>query len=645
MTMRALGSFPVKFVLALLVILLPLLGGPYSVHLATLIAAYWTLIAGLNLVVGFTGQLSVGHVGLLAVGAYMFAILTARGIVGPEVALLLSGTAGGVCGLLLGLPSLRLPGFYFAMTTLAFTIIVVELAVALTDITGGGTGLMVSAFSPPLDTQQGQYLYSAGIAGVVTLMTVLVTRSMWGRAMVAVRESEVMAAAVGIPGYRVKLAVFTFSGVVAGIAGVLFGALQTYITPDTFAFDLSLFFFICIIIGGKGSIIGPFIGTVVLTLLPEVVSPLAKYSHLFYGVLLLAVVLIIPGGLGALIGRPRSAQAGDARASGGFESYIARARQVFGLSSPRDDLAAVAAGQGLASARTLDDGDASVRTPRGPGRSSGGDSGTRTGDRAATSLRLPHAIAAGGKLQAVGVSRSFGAVRALQDVSLTVERGTVHGLIGPNGSGKTTLLNILSGYYTAHAGTVMLDGRDITRSPANWRPRHGIGRTFQTPRIIPDLTVRDNVMAGGWSEAQATFLETLVSGPRAIRDEQRLRGTALALLDGLGLLSLAERPANAMTHAELRFIEIARALMHSPDFILLDEPASGLTDTEINRLGDVIASLRRQGVGVLLVEHHTDLVFGASDVVTTLNFGRVICTGTPDVVQADPEVRLVYLGE
>jgi ABC-type branched-subunit amino acid transport system ATPase component/ABC-type branched-subunit amino acid transport system permease subunit len=635
MTMRALGGGPMQLILAVLVILLPLLGDPYSLHLATLIAAYWTLIAGLNLVVGFTGQLSVGHVGLLAVGAYMFAILTARGIVGPEAALLLAGAAGGLCGLVLGLPSLRLPGFYFAMTTLAFTIIVVELAVALTDITGGGTGLIVSAFSPPMDTQQGQYLFTAGIAGVVTLMTVLVTRSMWGRAMVSVCESEVMAASVGIPGYRVKLAVFTFSGVVAGIAGALFGSLQTYITPDTFAFDLSLFFFICIIIGGKGSIIGPFIGTVVLTLLPEVVSPLAKYSHLFYGILLLAVVLVIPGGLGALIARPRATQGGDAGSGSNFDSYLARALHVFGLNRPRDDFAAVAAGQGLASARSLNE----------LGATAPGLGGSSSGTAPVASLRLPHPVAAGGSLQAVDVSRSFGAVKALQNVSLTVERGTVHGLIGPNGSGKTTLLNILSGYYTVDAGAVMLDGSDISQSPANWRPRHGIGRTFQTPRVIPALTVLDNVMAGGWSEAQATFLEALVSAPRAIRDERRLRETALALLGGLGLRALADRPANALTHAELRFVEIARALMHSPRFVLLDEPASGLTDTEIDRLGDVIVALSRQGVGVLLVEHHTDLVFGVSHVVTTLNFGQVIRTGTPDVVRNDAEVRRVYLGE
>jgi branched-chain amino acid transport system permease protein len=638
MTMRALGGGPMQFLLAALVILLPLLGGPYVVHLATLIAAYWTLIAGLNLVVGFTGQLSVGHVGLLAVGAYMFAILTARGIVGPEAALVLAGVTGGLCGVLLGLPSLRLPGFYFAMTTLAFTIIVVELAVALTDVTGGGTGVTVSAFSSPMDTQQGQYLFTAGIAGVVTLMTVLVTRSMWGRAMVSVRESEVMAASVGIPGYRVKLAVFTFSGVVAGIAGALFGALQTYITPDTFAFDLSLFFFICIIIGGKGSIIGPFIGTVVLTLLPEVVSPLAKYSHLFYGVLLLAVVLLIPGGVGGLIGGPRGAKANGARLGGGFESLLAQVWPAFGRAGPRDGLAAVAAGQSMGSARTLNGPDAALHAL-------GGSAMRTMPDGSAASLRLPHPVAAGGSLAAVGVSRSFGAVNALQDISLTVQRGTVHGLIGPNGSGKTTLLNILSGYYAADFGSVMLDGHNITLLPANWRPRHGIGRTFQTPRVIPDLTVLDNVMVGGWSEAQATFVEALVSGPRAIRDERKLRGTALALLSGLGLRALAERPANAMTHAELRFVEIARALMHSPGFILLDEPASGLTDTEIDRLGEVIGALRRQGVGVLLVEHHTDLVFGASDVVTTLNFGRIIRTGTPDEVRADPEVRRVYLGE
>ncbi len=583
MILRALSTRPAQFAGAALLILLPLLGSRYWVHLGTLVAAFWVLIAGLNLVVGFTGQLSIGHVGLLAVGAYLFGFLTLHNLAGPEFALAITAAAGALCGLVLGLPSLRLPGFYFAMTTLAFTIIVGELAVALTDVTGGGTGMPVSGFSAPMDTPVGQYLFTAGIAAAVTLMTILVTRSMWGRAMVSVRDSEVMAAAIGIQSYRVKLAVFTFSGAMAGLAGGLFGALQTYITPDTFAFDLSLFFLICIIIGGKSSIIGPFIGTVVLTLLPELVSPLAGYGHLFYGVLLLAVILLIPGGMRQLLARPPAAG----------RSQLA----------PSAALATLGARPG-------------GETVSGPAKT----------------------------LVADGVSRNFGAVRALEQVGLTLMSRTVHGLIGPNGSGKTTLLNVFSGYYRLDAGTIRLDGEDIAAAPVTRRPKLGIGRTFQTPRVIQDMTVLDNVVVGGWTLAQAGFVEGLVSASRSRRDERRLRERALALMEPLGVAGLASRAANALTHAELRFVEIARALMHGPSFILLDEPASGLTHAEMDRLARVIDGLRHQGLGVLLVEHHTDLVFGLSDRVTALNFGRTISTGTPAEVRSDPDVRRVYLG-
>lgn len=313
----------------ILVALLPLLGNRYHLHVGTLIASYWVLIAGLNLVVGFTGLLSIGHVGLLAMGAYVFAILTQQGIL-PELALLGSGAVGGICGALLGLPSLRLPGFYFAMVTLAFTIIVVELAIALAGLTGGGTGISVPGFSGPLMSPIGQYALTATAALIVTWMSLNVTRTMWGRAMISVRDSEVMAASVGIKPHRVKLAVFTFSGVTAGIAGALFGALQSYVTPDTFAFDLSLLFFICIIIGGRGSIAGPFVGTIVLTMIPELVGSFAKLGHLFYGFLLLAIVLLLPGGLARAVRQRvdgRSAPGnGETREAPDFERLAAAIR-------------------------------------------------------------------------------------------------------------------------------------------------------------------------------------------------------------------------------------------------------------------------------------------------------------------------------
>jgi branched-chain amino acid transport system permease protein len=294
---------PMAGSLGLLAVLIALpwwAGDQYQIHLATLIAAWWILVAGLNLVVGFGGQLSIGHVGLLAIGAYAFAILAGRHEWSPWIALAVSGGVGGVCGLLLGLPSLRLPGFYFAMATMAFALIVSELVLALGDLTGGGVGLSVPGFPEPFDTPGGQYLLFLGIAVVITWCAWNVARFPWGRALVAIRDNPVAAESVGVPVFRMKLAVFVASGVTAGLAGALFGSLQSYITPDTFVFELGLFFFVCIIIGGRGSIAGPLAGTVILTALPELAAPLAKLGTLFYGLLLLAVVLLVPEGIGRL---------------------------------------------------------------------------------------------------------------------------------------------------------------------------------------------------------------------------------------------------------------------------------------------------------------------------------------------------------
>ena len=272
----------------------------YDIHLATLIGVYWILIAGLNLVVGYSGQLSIGHVGLLAIGAYAYAILAGTYDWSPYLALLAAGAAGGACGLLLGLPSLRLPGFYFAMATLAFALIVSELSLALGDLTGGGIGLSVPGFPGLAATPGGFYWLVLIIAALITLLTWNVARSMWGKALLAMRDSPVAARGAGISIFRSKLAVFVFSGFTAGIGGALFAALQSCITPDTFAFDIGLFFFVCIIIGGRGSIIGPLLGTVVLTILPEAVAPLAKLGNFFYGLLLLLVVLVLPEGIGQI---------------------------------------------------------------------------------------------------------------------------------------------------------------------------------------------------------------------------------------------------------------------------------------------------------------------------------------------------------
>jgi branched-chain amino acid transport system permease protein len=283
-------------------VLLPYItGNLYYLHVATVIGVYWVLIATLNLLVGFTGQLSVGHVGLLAIGAYAFCLLAGGQGWNPFLALLAGGGICAVIGLLLGLPSLRLPGFYFAMATLAFGLIVSELALAEQWLTNGSVGMPAPSFPAPFDTPWGFYWLVLGIAGFITWMTANLARLMWGRAMVALRDSTVAASSVAVPIYVTKLMVFVFSGFTAGIAGGLYATSQSYITPDAFIVNLGIYFFVAIIIGGRGVIIGPFIGAAVLAAIPELVGPLAKYGTFFYGAILLLVVLVLPGGFGELI--------------------------------------------------------------------------------------------------------------------------------------------------------------------------------------------------------------------------------------------------------------------------------------------------------------------------------------------------------
>lgn len=247
-------------------------------------------------------------------------------------------------------------------------------------------------------------------------------------------------------------------------------------------------------------------------------------------------------------------------------------------------------------------------------------------------------------LAAQGVTKAFGGLTALSDVSLELRPAEIHGLIGPNGSGKTTLLNSFSGYYLADGGRIVLGDTDLTRHSVQRRAYAGIARTFQKPRLLPTLSVLDNVMLGGWPLAKSSFVGTALSWLRARREEKTLGARAEELLHGVGLSHVMARRASLLEHAEQRFAEIARGLMANPLFLLLDEPAGGLTPHEIEQLGVVIRTVRDCGVGVLLVEHHTDFVFRLSDRVTALDLGRVLRQGTPAEVRQDAEVIRVYLG-
>jgi ABC-type branched-subunit amino acid transport system ATPase component len=238
----------------------------------------------------------------------------------------------------------------------------------------------------------------------------------------------------------------------------------------------------------------------------------------------------------------------------------------------------------------------------------------------------------------------FGGVRAIDGISIDILPGQVHGLIGPNGSGKTTTLNVISGYYAPSEGAVRLNGQTLPPRSPHLRAGRRIARTFQTPRLVGAESVLQNVMIGGMIDGRGTFVESLLALPRHWRDEAALRSAAMAALTVVGLEQLADARADRLQHSELRFIEIARALMVRPAFLLLDEPAAGLSPEEIRRLGNLIVAVSRHGTGVLLVEHHADMIFDICDRVTVLNLGKVLAAGTPEEIRSHREVVSAYLG-
>jgi branched-chain amino acid transport system permease protein len=294
------ASLPYLAVLAALLIL-PLAGEDYWTEIATRAVVYWILVAGLNLVVGFAGQLAIGYVALLTLGAYAYSVLVAKLGLDPFLALAAGGVVGGIAGVLVGLPALRLRTFYFAMTTLGFATIVTQVALAWTSVTGGGIGVTAPTLPEPFDSTVGFYLFCVIVGVVCTWMTLNLARGRVGRLLIALRDAEVAAESSGVSKSRLLLMVFLFSGVLAGVAGGLFATLQSYITPDAFTFDLSVMFFIAILIGGRGSVLGPLLGTIILTILPEVAAPLAAWSTFLYAALLLIIVLAVPGGIAELL--------------------------------------------------------------------------------------------------------------------------------------------------------------------------------------------------------------------------------------------------------------------------------------------------------------------------------------------------------
>ena len=636
---------------------------PYYLHLAVTILIYSILLLGLDIVFGYTGEVSLGHAALLGIGAYTAGILSMQLGIGLFVAIPLGVVVAAAFGLVLALPALQVTGPYLAMVTLAFGTIIQILINEMTFLTSGPLGIKLdkpifwdfrdAAANLPTEGLRDffdmrtaalkEFEYYFLVAAFLLVAILVVNRliaSRYGRAFEALRDSPIACDCMGVSVYKHKVLAFAFSAGMAGLAGVLFAYSEQYIAPNNFSIELAIQFLLGVALGGRKSRLGPILGAFLIVMLPNVLADIALFR------IIAAVIAAV-----AVIGGVVSWRSADDKKSVLIPVGLCVAFFAFSLLLEKitDFRLSIFGVMILFVVYYLPDGIvgfvfrivARLRPGLVHAHAVISAKGSSEG---AWSAAAPSVEPGRALLEVQNVVMQFGGLKALNEVNLAVMPGTIHGLIGPNGSGKSTMMNVLTGIYVPTSGDVRLEGRSIAGQNSPQIAAAGIARTFQNVQLFGELTLVENVMVGLHHTYQSSVAEIAFGTGRARREEQGAQVRAMSILALVGLEKLANEEARNLPYGKQRLLEIGRALALDPKLLLLDEPAAGLTAPDIKELVDIIRRIRDHGITMILIEHHMDVVMALCDLVTVLDFGQKIAEGPPAAVQADERVLAAYLG-